>query len=152
MILRVRLRHWRMLRNFTVTDASGELFCTVEQQLCFPTKLFLYDGDGNVFASLRRLWRIPKTFLLSCEGREITMRRKLMGRRYILSPVDWHTKRSLLYTDHSILDRNEEPIARIEYIPGGCNIHCMQKGNHLPVLLFALAVQKRRGTMGTTNQ
>lgn len=152
MILRVRIRFWRLFRNFLVTDEAGELFCTVEQQLCLPTKLLLYDGNGKVFASLQRLWRIPKTFRLSWEGHEVIMRRRLWGRRYTLRPLGWHTKRSPLDSDHSILSGMDEPIARVEDVYNGCNVHCTQPADALPALLFALAIQKKRGTFGTTEQ
>lgn len=152
MTLRVRIRFWRLFRNFFVTDEAGEPYCTVEQQLCFPEKLFLYDGDGKVFASLRRLWRIPKTFRLSWEGHEVMMRRRLFSRRYTLRALGWHTKRNLLDSDHCILKGTDETIARIEAVYNGCNVHCSNPVDALPALLFALAVQKKQGTFGTTEQ
>lgn len=134
------------IRNYDVRDESGQLLYVVEQQVCFPKKFQVYDTKNQCIGMVKRKsFRLRRMFELTQIGKtEVELCKAELGKRFSILPRNWVAKGSRFIGDFRIFDKSGTPVAVVEDGSWGCTIELISDVDHLTVLLFAIAVQRKK--------
>ena len=148
--LRQRVLSMLGMKNYDVCDENGKLLYAAEQQLRFPKELRVYD-DRNCWVGTvkRKLFSLRKTFVLVENGGiSEEIRRTGTKKRYRFFQKGWLAHGSRFAGDFRIFDGEGKPVAVIDDGCQGCTVEISEREDHLTVLLFALAVQHGKNSIG----
>ena len=148
--LRQRVLSLLGLRNYDIYDENGQLLYIAEQQFCFPKELRVYNAQNQHVGTVKRkFFRLRKIFVLTKNGKTIEEIRKTgLKKRYRFLQKGWVAKGSRFVGDFRVFSENENPVAVLDDGCQGCTIEIVSREDHLTVLLFAIAVQRKKNSIG----
>ena len=148
--LRQRVLSLLGLRNYDIYDEKGQLLFVAEQQLRIPKELRVYNAQNQHVGTVKRkLLRLQKTFVLT-ESENISEEIKKIGfwKKYRFIQRGWLARGSSFVGDFRIYSADGAPVAVIDDGRQGCTMEITGLENNLTVLLFALAVQRKKNSIG----